>query len=110
MAASNKKQEETQAEETKAKGGNVYRKDYRQLLTAYQRPNGRKSLDNGDDLAVKLRGMKLDELFKLASKELGVTQKELHEKYDRLNPGMQRMNLGNRIRGAANRAARAKQA
>lgn len=68
--------------------------------------SGRKAIDTGDDVATELRGMDLGEVYKLASRELGVTQKELHEKYDHLNPGMQRMNMGNRIRGVRAAAAR----
>jgi hypothetical protein len=63
--------------------------------------NGNTSLDCGDELAAKLRGASLDDVYKLAAKGLGVTVKELHTKYDHLNFGMQRMCLGNRLRSAA---------
>jgi hypothetical protein len=62
--------------------------------------SGGASLNNGDEVAQALTGATLDEVYRLASKALGETQKALHEKYDHLNEGMQRMNLGNRIRGA----------
>lgn len=67
------------------------------------------AIDNNDDLATELRGMELEEVYKLTVKRLAeegekVTVAELKEKYDKLNPGMQRMNLGNRIRGAATKA------
>lgn len=69
------------------------------------RPNtsaaGNATMDNGDALARKLRGTDLDEAYAQAAKILGVTQKELRDKYGHLNVGMQRMNLGNRIRAAS---------
>lgn len=55
-------------------------------------------VDNGDPVAVALRGMDIDDLFKVAADVLQTTQKELHSKYDHLNAGMQRMNLSNRLR------------
>lgn len=64
--------------------------------------SGRKSIDIGDKVATMLRGKSLDDVYRIASEKTGVTQKELREKYVNLNPGMQRMNLGNRIRGALN--------
>jgi hypothetical protein len=60
--------------------------------------SGNKTLDSGDALAIELRGLDLDAVYKRASKELGETMVSLHQRYDVLNPGMQRMNLGNRIR------------
>lgn len=56
--------------------------------------------DNGDDAATLLRGAELGEIFKIVAHKLGVTQVSLHDKYDHLNPGQQRMNLGNRLRKA----------
>jgi hypothetical protein len=72
---------------------------------AHKTAEGNKSYDNGDNIAQQLRGMSLDEIYAKASKDLGITQKALHEQYDKLNVGMQRMNLGNRIRGAAKKLA-----
>jgi hypothetical protein len=69
---------------------------------------GRKHLDIDDDVAQKLREMDLGAIYKYAAGVLEVTQKELHERYQNLNPGMQRMNLGNRIRAVYNMAAKAK--
>jgi len=56
--------------------------------------------DRGDEIAVMLRvADSLDDLYAIAAKYLGVTEKELRAKYGKLNPGMQRMNCGNRMRG-----------
>jgi hypothetical protein len=71
-------------------------------------PSGRKAIDRGDEVATELRGLDLVETYKLASGVTGQTQKALRERYEHLNPGMQRMNLGNLIRGA--RAAEARDA
>lgn len=62
--------------------------------------SGNTSLHNGDPVASKLVELLLDEVYAVASKLLGVDVDTLVEKYKHLNLGMQRMNLGNRIRGA----------
>lgn len=57
-------------------------------------------VDNGDPVATALRGLDINDVFKIAADVLQTTQKELHAKYDHLNVGQQRMNLGNRLRKA----------
>lgn len=57
--------------------------------------------DVGDDIAVMLRGKDLEQTYAIAAKYLGATVPELKAKYSGLNPGQQRMNLGNRMRGLA---------
>ncbi len=55
--------------------------------------------DVGDDVAIRLRSCNsLEETYIVASEYLGVPTAELRAKYERLNPGQQRMNLGNRMR------------
>ena len=66
---------------------------------------GNPSVDNGDALAKALRGAELDAVYAQAAKALGVPEAELRTRYAGLNPGMQRMNLGNRMRAAAKKAA-----
>lgn len=57
--------------------------------------------DNGDPVARMLRDAKtLDDVYVIAAKKLKVPEKELRAKYGHLNPGQQRMNCGNRLRGA----------
>lgn len=71
--------------------------------TAYVRDRsaaGHSTLHNGDEIAVKLQGKVLDQVYKLAAKVLAEDENELRARYKHLNVGMQRMNLGNRIRGA----------
>lgn len=61
---------------------------------------GGKSYHSGDAVARELEGQDLDAVYKQAAKETGVKESELREKYGHLNTGLQRMALGNRIRGA----------
>lgn len=67
--------------------------------------SGGVSLHNGDRVAAALAGLTLEEVQKLAAEVIStektpVTVEDLVAKYAHLNPGQQRMNLGNRIRGA----------
>lgn len=55
--------------------------------------------DIGDTVASMLRGKSLDEAYEIAAEFIGVPENELRAKYVKLNPGQQRMNLGNRMRG-----------
>ena len=52
----------------------------------------------GDDLAVVLAGHGLDVIYSAAAVVLSTDESELRQRYAHLNPGQQRMNLGNRIR------------
>lgn len=70
-------------------------KDY----TPSKSASGSQSRHTGDTVATGLAGLTLDEVYALAAELLEVDVKELREKYDHLNDGMQRMNLGNRMRG-----------
>lgn len=66
---------------------------------------GHVSYDNGDNVAEKLRGMELGEVYEFAAKKLGESVQALKKKYSGLNAGMQRMNLGNRLRKVLNASA-----
>lgn len=70
--------------------------------------NGNASADNNDSVSQKLRGSELDDVYSAASKALKVPVTQLKARYAKLNVGMQRMNLGNRIRGAQAAAEAAK--
>lgn len=63
---------------------------------------GHVSVDCADAIATKLRGKSLDDVYAFAAKALDEPEKELRAKYKHLNVGMQRMNLGNRVRAAVN--------
>jgi len=63
------------------------------------------SIDNNDDVATILRGVSIEDAYGIAVKQLkdkGVetSVEALKAKYSKLNVGMQRMNMGNLIRGA----------
>lgn len=62
---------------------------------------GNATMDNGDALAKKLRGAALEDVYAEAAKILGESVSALQAKYKHLNVGMQRMNLGNRMRAAS---------
>jgi outer membrane biosynthesis protein TonB len=61
-------------------------------------PGGGTSYHNGDQVAERLAGKTLDEVYTLAAKTLKEDEKALRAKYKHLNVGMQRMALGNRMR------------
>ena len=60
--------------------------------------SGRASLDNGDAIALQLRGQTLEFAYEIASEHLDIPSASLKSKYAHLNPGQQRMCLGNRLR------------
>ena len=60
----------------------------------------KRALDCGDEVAAKLRAMTIDEVYAFAAKLVDVKPTALKAKYEGLNVGMQRMNLGNMIRKA----------
>lgn len=62
--------------------------------------SGKKTMRTNDATATALDGFTLDECYAVAQELTDTAAKELREKYSHLNVGMQRMNLGNRIRGA----------
>lgn len=69
---------------------------------------------NGDVVAAALAGLTLDEVYQLASEVVSTEAKpftvaDLTAKYEHLNAGQQRMNLGNRIRGAVNKMNKAEE-
>jgi len=66
---------------------------------------GNVSVDCNDPIAEQLRGLPLDAVYDVAVGHLRVPKLTLIAKYSHLNVGMQRMNLGNRIRAAVRAAA-----
>ena len=59
-----------------------------------------RSIDKGDAIAVMLRGADLITVYKDVAAATGTAIVELRERFAHLNPGMQRMNLGNMLRRA----------
>lgn len=64
--------------------------------------SGNVSVHCNDETAQKLLGKTLDECYSIAAEIIEETEEELRAKYGHLNPGMARMNLGNKIRGVLN--------
>jgi hypothetical protein len=76
--------------------------DYQAVKSA----GGNSSLDCGDGVAKQLRGMDLEDVYKEYARVFGKDDAAaMRKRYAELNVGMQRMNLGNRIRAAANAKA-----
>jgi len=71
--------------------------------------SGKKTMRTNDHVAASLDGFTLDECYAVAQELTDTAAKELRAKYSHLNVGMQRMNLGNRIRGAVAKADKARE-
>lgn len=69
--------------------------------------SGSVSRHNGDVVASTLAGLTLDETVAIAVEVLDIAESDLRAKYEHLNVGQQRMNIGNRIRGAINKMNKA---
>ena len=67
----------------------------RSKYSASRSASGTKSLSNGDEVAAALEGLTNENLFSIGESLLG---EDFRSKYAELNTGMQRMNMGNRIR------------
>jgi hypothetical protein len=68
--------------------------------------NGNPVVDSGDEIARAMRGKDLGQVYDAVSKRIGQSVQALKLKYGKLNPGQQRMNLGNRLRGFMNAKAK----
>lgn len=64
--------------------------------------SGNVSVHCGDAVAKKFLGKSLDEIYPIVAKATEENEKDLRKKYAHLNVGMQRMNLGNKLRGVLN--------
>ena len=62
--------------------------------------DGKKAYDNGDQTATFLRSCSLERSYALV---IAFGMGDQHDKYGHLNNGMQRMNLGNKLRGVLQR-------
>jgi hypothetical protein len=95
----------TAAPRAKTEGGSVRTIGGKPVdISKYEKakaPGGGTSYNNGDPVAEKLQGKDLDTVYDIVAKALKCEVKELKSKYKHLNVGMQRMNLGNRLRKVA---------
>lgn len=81
-----------------------------ETLTKVQAASGKRSFDNADAVAIRLRGKTLEEVADIAAELLGeegepTTANALLAKYSHLNAGHQRMCIGNKVRAAMKRSA-----
>lgn len=65
----------------------------------------KRSIDKGDHVAVALRQATLESVYRTVATATGTPVADLRERFAHLNPGMQRMNLGNMMRRALRVAA-----
>lgn len=64
----------------------------------------KRSIDKGDNVAVLLRPLVLGDVYDTVSSATGTSVADLFHRFGHLNPGMQRMNLGNMFRRALREA------
>ena len=76
---------------------------YKGRYEATTSSSGNSSLHNGDAVATTLAGSDPATVIAAAERLLDLEAGELAARYAKLNPGQQRMNAGNRIRGAVKR-------
>jgi hypothetical protein len=62
--------------------------------------SGNAAIDCGDKVAAMLRGKELADVYDIVSKRANLPLAGLKKRFAKLNVGMQRMNLGNVLRGA----------
>lgn len=105
--------EEELDDDGEVRGGDVFPAGIRERYVKGKTDTGRAFIDCGDEIAAQLRDASLEEVAKRAEQVLGqrtaagwiafyTTDREAEGK-NPLNPGMVRMNLGNRIRAAIKR-------
>jgi hypothetical protein len=76
---------------------------YKGRYETYQAPNGSLSMDNGDEVALILRGASPEAVMGAAEKLKGLAPGTLTTRYADRNQGAKRMNSGNIIRGCVKR-------
>lgn len=76
---------------------------YKARYETYQAPNGNLSMDNGDPVALALRGSSPEAVMAAAEKLKKLAPGTLATRYANRNPGAKRMNAGNVIRGCVRR-------
>ena len=82
----------------------LYLPQYTAYTTELADGSKKRSIDKGDDVALALRKLTLDAVYSTAASSTGISQRGLRDRFAHLNPGMQRMNLGNMIRKALKEA------
>lgn len=95
--------QETEVEGTPKRSKSEQLRKYKAGYETYQAANGNLSMDNGDDIALILRGSSPEAVMAAAEKLKGLDAGTLATRYIDRNPGAKRMNAGNIIRGCVKR-------
>jgi len=101
--------EPTEVDGTPKRSKSEQLKLYKAKYETYQAPNGSLSMDNGDEIALILRGASPEAVMGAAEKLKGLAPGTLATRYVDRNPGAKRMNAGNIIRGCVRREATVEQ-
>lgn len=95
--------EKTEVEGTPKRSKSEQMKKYKAGYETYQAANGNLSMDNGDEVALALRGSSPEAVMAAAEKLKGLEAGTLATRYANRNQGAKRMNSGNIIRGCVKR-------
>ena len=95
--------EQTEVEGTPKRSKSEQLRAYKGTYETYQGPNGNLSMDNGDPVALALRGSSPEAVMAAAEKLKKLDPGTLATRYIDRNNGAKRMNSGNIIRGCVKR-------
>ncbi len=95
--------EQTEVDATPKLTKSQQMRKYKGGYETYQAPNGSLSMDNGDDVALALRGSSPEAVMAAAEKLKKLDPGTLATRYANRNQGAKRMNSGNIIRGCVKR-------
>ena len=95
--------EPTEVDGTPKRSKSEQLRAYKAGYETYQAPNGNLSMDNGDEVALILRGASPEAVMGAAEKLKGLEPGTLAKRYADRNQGAKRMNSGNIIRGCVKR-------
>lgn len=95
--------QETEVEGTPKRSKSEQLRAYKAGYETYQAANGNLSMDNGDEVALALRGSSPEAVMAAAEKLRKLEPGTLATRYANRNQGAKRMNAGNVIRGCVKR-------
>ena len=95
--------EPTEVDGTPKRSKSEQLRRYKAGYETYQAPNGNLSMDNGDEVALLLRGSSPEAVMSAAEKLKGLEPGTLAARYIDRNQGAKRMNAGNIVRGCVRR-------
>ena len=76
----------------------LYLQFYQTYTTTLADGSKKRSIDKGDEVAVQMRALTLNGVYAYASSVTQTPVNALCDRFGHLNPGMQRMSLGNMVR------------